>query len=141
MRHSLRHLRLVHVAAEGGRVVGCYRLGSFQVQARRPVTPLTAWSSDFERTPVSAVLVCRLGVDQRWQRRGLCTWLMWHALELTATVAPAVRARLVVAHGQTERAPRSVTRFGFQAFDTDPRFSYLPMGPLGSAQTFVDSSG
>ena len=107
---------VVHVAAEGGRVVGCFRLGSFQVQARRPVTPLTAWSSDFERTPVSAVLVCRLGVDQRWQRPGLGIWLMWHALELAATVAPAVRARLVVAHGETERGPGFDTRFGFRAF-------------------------
>ncbi len=86
---------VVQVATEGGRVVGCYRLGSFQVQARRPVMSLRSWS--VERMPVNAVVVSRLGVDRRWQRRGLGTWLMWHALELAAAVAPAVRARLVVA--------------------------------------------
>jgi hypothetical protein len=55
---------------------------------------------------------------------------MWHALELAAAVAPAVRARLVVAHGETERAAGFATRFGFRAFDSDPRFSYLPMRHL-----------
>ncbi len=121
---------VVQVATEGGRVVGCYRLGSFQVQVRRPVMSLRPWSSDFERIPVSAVVEARLGVDQRWQRRGLGTWLMWHALERAATVGSAVRARLVVAHGETERAPGFVTRFGFRAFDSDRRFSSLPMRDL-----------
>ena len=84
-------------------LVGSYPLGSFQVQARRPLMSLRP--RNFERMPVSAVVVFRLGVDQRWQRRGLGAWLMWHALELAAAVAPALRARLVVAHGETERAP------------------------------------
>ena len=53
---------------------------------------------------------------------------MWHALERAAAVAPAVRARLVVAHGETGRSPGFVARFGFRPFEGDPRFSYLPMG-------------
>ncbi len=89
----------------------------------RSVTSLRPWSLD--RVPVPAVVVSRLGVDQRWQRRGLGTSLMWHALELAAAVAPAVRARLVVAHGETERAPGFLGRFGFRAFDSDPRW-WLP---------------
>ena len=83
-----------------------------------------------ERMPVPAVVVSRLGVDQWWQRRGLGTWLMWHPLELAAAVAPAVGARLVVAHGETERAPGFGARFGFRAFDSDQRCSYLPMRDL-----------
>ena len=108
-------VHVVHVVAEGGRVVGCYRLGSFRVKARRPVTPLRAWSSNFERTPVSAVLVSGLGIDQRWQRRGLGTRLMWHALELARHRRARRASRLVVAHGETERAPGLDTRFGFRA--------------------------
>ncbi len=123
-----RQVGVVQVATDGGRVVGCYRLGSFQVQARRPLRLLR--SRRVERLPVSAVVVSRLGVDRRWQRQGVGTWLMWHALERADAVAPAVRARLVVAHGETERAPGFIARFGFRAFDVDPRWSYLPMRDL-----------
>jgi GNAT superfamily N-acetyltransferase len=115
----------VYVATDGLRVVGCYRLASFQVQPRRPVRSPTV-----ERMPLRAAMVSRLGVEHRWQGRSLGTWLMWHALELAAAVGPAVRARLVVAHGETEHAVRFVARFGFRAFDSDPRFGYLPMGDL-----------
>ena len=116
---------VVQVASDGRRVVGCYRLGSFQVQARRPVRSLGSF--DLDRMPVPALVVSRLCVDQRLQGRGLGTQLMLHALELAAAVAPAVGARLVVGHGGTERATGFLRRFGFRAFDTDPRWSYLPM--------------
>jgi GNAT superfamily N-acetyltransferase len=116
---------VVQVASDGRRVVGCYRLGSFQVQARRPVRSL--WSFDLDRMPVPALMVSHLCVDQRLQGRGLGTQLMLHALELAAAVAPAVGARLVVGHGGTERATGFLRRFGFRAFDTDPRWCNLPM--------------
>ena len=116
---------VVQVASDGRRVVGCYRLGSFQVQARRSVMSLRPWGVD--RMPVPAVVLCRLGVDQRWQERGVGASLMWHALELAAAVAPAVRARLVVAYVETQLAAGFVGRFGFRAFDSDPRWCYLPM--------------
>ena len=52
---------------------------------------------------------------------------MWHALDLAAAVGPVVRALLVVAHGAREPAPGFLSRFGFRAFDTDPRWCHLPM--------------
>jgi GNAT superfamily N-acetyltransferase len=58
----------------GGRVVGCCRLGSFQVQARRPVRSLRSF--DLDRMPVPALMVSHLCVDQRLQGRGLGTQLM-----------------------------------------------------------------
>ena len=118
---------VVQVASDGRRVVGCYRLGSFQLQARRPVGSLRTWSFDLDRMPVSALVVPRLYVDQRLQGRGLGRQLMSHALELAAAVAPGVGVRLVVGHGRTERAAGFLGRFGFRGFDTDPRWSCLPM--------------
>lgn len=116
---------VVQVAVVGSRVVGCYRLGSFQVQARTSATSPRHWS--LERMPVPAVVVSRLGVDQGWQGRGFGGLLMWHALDLAAAVGPVVRARLVVACGVTEHPPGFLGRFGFRAFDTDPRWCYLLM--------------
>jgi hypothetical protein len=62
---------VVQVAGDGRRVVGCYRLGSFQVQPRRPVRSLRTSSFDLDRMPVPALVVSHLCVDQRLQGRGL----------------------------------------------------------------------
>ena len=105
--------------------MGCYRLGSFRVQAAPLVTSLRPWT--VERMPVPAVVVPRLGVDQRWQGRGLGVSLMWPALELVAAVAPAMRARRVVAHGETERASGFLGRFGSRVSDSEKGSCYLPM--------------
>lgn len=59
----------VQVASDGGRVVGCYRLGSFQVQRASSLSSPRVCGSD--RMPVPAILVSRLRVDQRWQQRDL----------------------------------------------------------------------
>jgi GNAT superfamily N-acetyltransferase len=115
----------VQVASDGGRVVGCYRLGSFQVRSAPSVWSPKVWDSD--RMPVPAIIVSRLGVDQRWQRRGLGASLMWHALGVATSVAPALRARLVVAHAEPEAATGILGRLGFRAFDSDPRWGYLTM--------------
>ena len=117
----------MQVLSVGGRVVACYRLGSFPETAPS-VTPRGTWSSG--RLPVSAVLVSRVGVDQRWQRRGLGTSLMWHALELATAVRPVVRSRLVVAHGEIAPAIGFLDRFGVRAFDSDPRWGYLRIGDV-----------
>lgn len=116
---------VVQVASVGGRVVGCYRLGSFQVQSAPSMRQSGVRSSG--RAPVWAVLVSRLGVDQGWQRRGLGRSLMWHALRLATVVASGVGARLVVAHGETGSAHGFLDGFGFRAFDSHPRWAYLPM--------------
>jgi GNAT superfamily N-acetyltransferase len=116
---------MVQVASVGGRVVGCYRLGSLQVQSAPSVTQSGVWNSG--RVPVSAVLVSRLGVDQGWQRCGLGASLMWHALRVATAVASGAGARLVVARRETESAHGFLDGFGFRAFNSDPQWAYLPM--------------
>ena len=58
---------VVQVAGDGRRVVGCYRLGSFQVQARRPVRSLRSF--DLDRMPVPALVVSHLCVDSGFRGR------------------------------------------------------------------------
>ena len=107
------------LAATGGFVPGAVR--TFGVVAE---------GVELGSVPVPAILQSRLGVDQRWQRRGLGASLMWHALGVATSVAPALRARLVVAHAEPEAATGILGRLGFRAFDSDPRWGYLPMRDL-----------
>jgi len=112
---------VVHVAAwEGRRVVGCCRLGAFELQA-----PSDAPAGPGGWVSMPALLVSRLGVDQRWQGRGLGTSLLWHALELAARLAPGMGARLVLARAEAPAAAGFASRLGFHALDGDPRFSWL----------------
>ena len=115
---------VVQVANDGGRVVGCYRLSSFQVQARRPVPSLRPCRA---RMPILAVGVSRLAVDRRWQGQGLGASLMRHALDLAALSRPPWTPGSSLRTGRQDSRPGSCGRFGFRAFDSDPRWSHLPM--------------
>jgi hypothetical protein len=91
------------------------------MRARPAVTSPRAWSSDGCR---AGDLGVRLGVDRAVAAARLAS-LMWHGLGLAAAVAAAVRARLGDAR-ETELAAGLLSRFGFQALESDPRWCYLP---------------
>jgi predicted N-acetyltransferase YhbS len=65
----------VHVAVADEAVVGCYRLSALEVQ-RAQGSALR----DADRQAVPAVLLSHLGVDAKWQRRGLGSALLVHAI-------------------------------------------------------------
>ena len=85
------------LAATGGFVPGAVR--TFGVVAE---------GVELGSVPVPAILQSRLGVDQRWQRRGLGASLMWHALGIATAVAPALR-------GPARGCPRREPAAGFLA--------------------------
>jgi GNAT superfamily N-acetyltransferase len=113
----------VEVASIDDQVVGCYRLGSFQVEAG---DGLERFGS--ERPPLPAILVSRLGVDTRWQRRGLGTSLLMHAIGFAADAAPAVDAALLVAQAENDPAMVFCTRLGFEPFRGKAGWLYLRLG-------------
>jgi hypothetical protein len=61
------------------------------------------------RPPLPAILVSRLGVDTRWQHRGLGTSLMVHAMALAANAAPRSR-RPIAGRPRRERSRRRLLR-------------------------------
>ena len=117
----------VEVASNGNQVVGCYALSSFQVEVGRAIG-----LSGSRHPPLPAILVSRLGVDIRWQRRGLGTSLMVHAIGLANDAAPALDAALLVAHAESDPGTAFCTRFGFEPFRSRPGWLYLsPAGRGG----------
>jgi GNAT superfamily N-acetyltransferase len=111
---------VVCVAGREGRVVGCYRVGAFALQS-----PWATTADPGDWTWMPALLVSRVGVDQRWQGRGLGTSLLWHALELAARLAPGIAVRLVLARADSPAAAGLVSRLGFHALAGDRRFGWL----------------
>jgi len=95
----------VEVASNGNQVVGCYALSSFHVEVGRAIG-----LSGSRHPPLPAILVSRLGVDIRWQRRGLGTSLMVHAIGLANDAAPALNAALLLARAESDPGTAFCTR-------------------------------
>jgi hypothetical protein len=102
----------VQVASDGGRVVVCCRAGFVPGAGWtvRDVAEAVELGADAGAGDSGVLARCRSAVVGA----GLGASLMWHALERAVAVAPAVRARLVVAHGETGRASGFLGRFGFR---------------------------
>jgi ribosomal protein S18 acetylase RimI-like enzyme len=110
----------VAIATCDDQVVGCYRLSSFEVEAGQ-----ASGRFGSRRPPVPAILVSRLGVDTRWQDRGLGTSLMLHAMRFAASAAPALDAALLVARAEGNPAMAYCIRFGFEPFRGEAGWLYL----------------
>jgi GNAT superfamily N-acetyltransferase len=110
----------IEVATIDNQVVGCYRLGCFEVEAGRPIERFGS-----QRPPRPAILVSWLGVDTGWQRRGLGTSLMVRAIRFANDAAPAIDAALLVACAEGDPAIAFCTRFGFEPFRGEAGWLYL----------------
>ena len=105
-----------YVVASDGRVVAYCAVSSFSI-----------WRADatgrVRRQPppqIPAVLLGRLAVDHRFQRRGLGAAVLRHAMEVTVAAADAVGIWLLVVNALDERAARFYRRFGLEPSPTNP---------------------
>ena len=110
----------VRVAINSDNVIGCYRLSAFEIEPQ--VVPRRRTEGP---RPLPAILVSRLGVDVRFQNRGIGAALLWHALSVADSAALPLGVRVVVAHAVGERGTGFCSRFGFRPFKSDPERLYL----------------
>ncbi len=111
-----------YVVCDGDQVLGYYSLCAFSVSRAESPSPARIGAS-----PVPAVLLARLAVDQRSQRGGIGGTLLLHALGVAAKVADAIGARMMVVHALHEQAAEYYQNKGFKPFETNPLMLYLPM--------------
>jgi len=112
----------VFVAAADEVVLGCYRLSVLRVEGGGE--PALRGGSE---EVVPDILMSHLGVDHHWQRQGLGSSLVLHAVEVFAQPTAQTDARLLVANAGTdsEQFTAFSRRFGFQPLDSAPGRSYL----------------
>jgi predicted N-acetyltransferase YhbS len=113
----------VVVATVNGRVVGCVQLSAFQVEAA-----LGAPAAVRDRampTPIGAVLISKLAVDQAWQKRGVASTLGWQAFVMASAVAVGTGAPLLVARSEVDE--QFCVRLGFRPLAGHPGWDYLPI--------------
>lgn len=79
------------------------------------------------RYPMPAVLIARLAVDRRHQRKGLGTLLLHEALRRSMSIADLAGCEVVVVQAIDLDAAAYYCRFGFRAFRADSLRLWLPM--------------
>jgi len=119
-----------YVVCDEGRVVGYYSLCTFSVV--RAVAPKQLQFGPHE---IPALLLARLAVDAARQGTGLGSLLLLDALRVSALVADAVGARVLVVHALHEKAAAFYSAQGFIPFETDPLRLYLPMKDIRATLT------
>jgi GNAT superfamily N-acetyltransferase len=102
------------------RVVGYYALAAGSIEPQDASDRLAAGAG---RHPIPVIVLTRLGVDVRDQRRGLGAELMYDAFLQTAAVADRVGARALLIHAESPTAAAFYRR-------VDPAFEELPGDPL-----------
>ncbi len=82
-------------------------------------------SKGLARHPVPLMLLARLGVDARWQGRGLGAGLLKDAMQRTARAADIAGIRALAVHAKDDNARAFYRRFDFIDSPTDPRHLFL----------------
>jgi GNAT superfamily N-acetyltransferase len=76
------------------------------------------------RYPIPMLLLARLGVDCRWQGKGLGAALVVDAMRRTLQVADIAGVRALLVHAKDDTARSFYLHLGFQAFPDEPLVLY-----------------
>jgi GNAT superfamily N-acetyltransferase len=105
-----------YVVLRDSRVVGYYALATASIQRADATTRVAKAMPQ----PVPAVLLGRLGVDQKEAGRGLGSGLLRDAILRTLQAAEVVGVRVLLTHAASEDARSFYLKRGFEPSPTDP---------------------
>lgn len=103
-------------------VVGFYTLAVGQVSYEDSSQRLT---KGLARHPVPIMLLARLAVSKKWQKRGLGSGLLKDAMCRTLRAADIAGIRAFAVHAKDEVASEFYRHFDFQPSPTDPYHLFL----------------
>ena len=105
------------VVTDGDRVVAFYASSTAVVLRTQAPGKVSRNQPD----PVPALLLARLAVDIKHQRRGLGEALLKHFLVKALEVAALIGVRVVLVHAATDAAAAWYLRYGFERSPVDDR--------------------
>jgi GNAT superfamily N-acetyltransferase len=108
-------------------VVGYYSLAAASVEKAHVPARVAKGVPNY---PIPVVLLARLAVDHRFQRRGLGKGLLRDALLRTVAAADVIGLRALLVHAKDDQARRFYELFGFSPSPTDPLHLMLLMKDL-----------
>lgn len=85
------------------------------------------------RYPIPAVLIAQLGVDIRYQRKGIGALTLGHALQVLSETSKAIGFEVVLVDAIDERAGAFYERYGFRPLAEGSSRLFLPTRTLRNA--------
>jgi GNAT superfamily N-acetyltransferase len=120
-------LARTYLALDGGAVAGYVSLTTGSV--RREDAP-RRYARGMPRYPIPTILIARLAVDRRHQRRKLGSRLLAEALRRAVAASDAVAARLVVVDAIDDEAAVFYRRWGFIDVPDNPHRLYRKISDI-----------
>ena len=101
-----------YVVIDGEHVAGYFSLAVGQIDAVEAPERIRKGMGSY---PVPVVILARLAVSLRFQRKGIGLGMLQDAIQRTAAIAEQAGVRAMLTHPITEEASRFYQRFGFEA--------------------------
>lgn len=111
-----------YVALSGNEVVGFYTIVAGEVQHANAPERV---AKGMPRHPIPLLVLARLAVHTKAQRRGIGRGLLLDALGRTLQVADIVGVRALAVHAKDEAAVAFYRHFGFTPSSIDPRHLFM----------------
>ena len=126
MRHALQAQQAnssqTYVALSGHEVVGFYTIVAGEVQhAQAPDRVVKGMA----RHPIPLLVLARLAVHSKAQRRSIGSGLLLDALGRTLQVADVIGVRALAVHAKDDQAVAFYRHFGFTPSPTDARHLFM----------------
>ena len=116
-----------YVCCHGGVVVGFYSLSAGSVD---PEAAPSRVMKGLARHPVPVMILARLAVDKKHQRKGLGKALLKDVLLRTAQAADIAGIRCLLVHAKDDAARRWYESWEFEPSPTDPYHLFLMLKDL-----------
>jgi len=126
IRHALRAQQAnssqTYVAVAGGEIVGFYTIVAGEVHhADAPERVVKG----MPRHPIPLLVLARLAVHAKAQRRGIGSGLLLDALGRTLQVADVIGVRALAVHAKDDQAIAFYRHFGFTPSPSDARHLFM----------------
>jgi GNAT superfamily N-acetyltransferase len=106
-----------YVVQEDGVVVGYFSICTGSISRQEASERVAKGQA---ARPIPVILLARLAVDHRYQKRGLGAALLKNALLRIAEAADVIGARAVLVHAANDAAKDFYSHFGFEVGPGDP---------------------
>ncbi|HVA91249.1 MAG TPA: GNAT family N-acetyltransferase [Chloroflexota bacterium] len=116
-------------------VAGFYRLSMYAVRPTELPEAFRRKQPNYDQLP--AVLIGRLAVDSRFERRGLGARLLMDALARSYAATQQVAAVGVVVEAKNDRMRTWYESFGFESFPDSPNRLFLAMATINKLITKI----
>lgn len=128
-RSSRTYVVLANTGPQAGDVVGYYTLATGGV-ARSEIPRKIRQDLP---NPVPVMMLGRLAVDERHQKKGIGPAMLREAMQRTLDISQAAGVRALMVHAIDDEAVTFYLQYGFVLFPADSRTMFLPIETLAAA--------